>query len=594
MPNREELLELLLNNRGIEKENWDSFLNPSYEKGLYDPFLLKDMEVAVVRIFEAIEAKEKIVIYSDYDADGIPASVIMHDFFKKINYNNFSVYIPHRHDEGYGLHMDAIREFVESNVNLIITLDLGITAIEEVIEAKTNNIDVIIIDHHLPRRSITENEVSSLENNIKEKEEDLLPPAFAIIDPKRKDCIYKDKMLCGAGLSFKFIQAFISKYGEYFKINEGWEKWLLDMAGVATLSDQVPLINENRVIAYYGLLVLKKSKRQGLKELWKKAGVDIKNLNEEDITFTLAPRINVASRMANPMIAFDLLAEGDSVKAKNIADMLEKINNERKITVAHIMKEVKQTLSKRFENEDFGGKPFVVIGNPKWNIGVLGIVASKIVDEYKKSVFVWGGEEGDIKGSCRGYGEVNLVEIMSNLPSGSLLEFGGHKMAGGFSVSREEIHFLEERILSVYEEYLYKKEKDKTFLLEYISDSSIESFAENKIDASINIDDVNEENYKIIKRLAPYGAGNPKPTFLIKNIEIFSIKEFGKEKNHLELSFKNSRSKIIKAIAFFKTRHDFSAKTVLAERDIIDIIVNIEKNNFLGKNELRLRIIDII
>jgi len=563
MPNKEELLKILLNNRGIKIEDQDKFLNPSYEDGLYNPFLLKDMEIAVVRIFEAVEANEKVIIYSDYDADGIPAAVIMYDFFEKIGFKNFVVYIPDRHDEGYGLNMEAIKEFIDNSINLIITFDLGITDINEVVEAKANNIDVIIVDHHLP---------------IEENEKDILPNAFAIIDPKRKDCSYPDKMLCGAGVAFKLIQALILKYGEYWKINNGWGKWLLDMAGIATLSDQVPLLNENRVIAYFGLKVLRKSKRQGLLELWKKNKIDLKNISEEDITFTLTPRINVASRMANPMIAFELLSEKDSIKAKIVSDILEKINSERKVSVAHIMKDVKHTLSKRFETEDYEKNPFILIGNPKWHIGVLGIIASKIVDEYKKPVFVWGGEDDIIRGSCRGYGEINLVKIMTSLPDNFLIDFGGHKMAGGFSINKKEIYFLEEKLQNVFQ-----------------AQNNEEEFNEEEIiDSEINIDDVNMDNYKIIEKLAPFGVGNPKPTFLLKNIPIFSVKEFGKEKNHLELGFKNDKGRIIKAIAFFKTRCDFFIEQDLIEGKNIDMIATFEKSNFLGKEELRLRIVKIL
>ena len=557
MPNHTELLDLLLRNRGIKPENYERFLNPSYENHLYDPYLLKDMEKSVVRIFKSIEAKEKIVIYSDYDCDGIPAAVMMYDFFKKINYDNFSIYIPDRHDEGYGLHKDAIMDFIKNGVNLLITFDLGITAVEEVVIAMSAGIDVIITDHHLPKEKI--------------------PNAYAIINPKQKGCSYPDKMLCGAGVAYKLICALIKKYGEYWKINNGWEKWLLDMAGVATLSDQVPLLDENRVIAYYGLKVLQKGRRPGLVELFRKAGVDIRKVNEEDVTFTLAPRLNAASRMSDPMEAFHVLSTVDTLEAKVLADNLAKINDERKQTVAHIMKEVKVTLTKRLESSDYIEKEIIVIGNPKWRVGILGIIAAKIVEEHKRPVFVWGSDGNDvIRGSCRSYGDINLVEIMTSMPEGSLLGFGGHAGAGGFSVSHEEIHFLEERLLQAF--------KDKPKEVETKEDSWIE--------AKITIDDIVTENYNIIEKLAPYGVGNPKPIFLFEKLPIFEIKEFGKEKNHLELSFKNSRGKIIKAIAFFKTRESF--KNLLNKGDQINLTATFEKSTFAGRTELRLRIVDIV
>lgn len=551
MPNHTELLELLLENRGIKTEDRDKFLNPSYEEHIYDPYLMKDMEKSVLRIYEAVEAKEKIVIYSDYDCDGIPAAVIMHDFFTKIYYKNFSVYIPDRHDEGYGLHKDAIDEFIESEVKLLITFDLGITAIEEVAQAQSSGIDVIITDHHLPQESV--------------------PRAFAIINPKQDGCEYPDKMLCGAGLAFKLVQALIKKYGEYWNISDGWEKWLLDMAGLATLADQVPLLDENRVLAYYGLKVLQKARRPGLAELFRKAGVDANKMTEEDVTFTLAPRLNAASRMGSPMDAFKVLATTDVVEAKTLADHLAKINDERKLMVAHIMKDVKKTLSKREE------KSVIVIGNPSWRVGILGLVASKVAEEYKKPAFVWGSEGSEtIRGSCRVWGGINLVEVMTQLPENSLLEFGGHTSAGGFSVSHEEVHFLEERLLTVFNGITDKKESKEDL----------------NIDASISLDDVTTENYNVIERLAPYGVGNPKPMFNFLDIAITSIKEFGKEKNHLELLFTNSRGRPVKAIAFFKTRDSFGRTLTGGER--INLTATFEKSTFAGRTELRLRIVDII
>ncbi|MFA5773595.1 MAG: single-stranded-DNA-specific exonuclease RecJ [Candidatus Paceibacterota bacterium] len=574
MPNHTELLDILLTNRGISIEDRERFLNPSFEEHLYNPYLMKDMERAVVRIFEAIEAKEEILIYSDYDCDGIPSSVIMHDFFHKIGYPvsiypytkenkvyvnaqgalfsyGVGVYIPDRHDEGYGLHLDAIDQFIDSEIKLLITFDLGITAVEEVARAQAAGIDVIITDHHIPQEEV--------------------PRAYAILNPKQTGCQYPDKMLCGAGIAFKLVQALVKKYGEYWKINNGWEKWLLDMAGVATLSDQVPLLDENRVLAYYGLKVLRKGHRMGLVELFKKASVDITKLNEEDITFTLAPRINAASRMADPMKAFELLATVDPVDARTLSDHLVKINNERKIMVAHIMKDVKNVLRKREE------KPLIVIGNPSWRIGILGLIASKITEEYKKPVFVWGEDgNGTIRGSCRGWGDINLVELMMSLPENSLLDFGGHKNAGGFSVSYEEVHFLEERLLKVFDDSTQVGEDAKDYV----------------IDATILIDDVTNENYNVIEKLAPFGMGNPKPTFLFKGIKIFAIKEFGKEKNHLELVFKNSRGYQIKAISFFKTHSSF--KPALVEGSSINLVATFEKNNFGGRSELRLRIVDVI
>lgn len=605
MPNHDELLDILLTNRGIAPNDRENFLNPSFDEHLHDPFLMLFMEKACVRIFEAIEAKEKIVIYSDYDCDGIPASVIMHDFFRKINYPFFiysndevenvykdnegtafsygvGVYIPDRHDEGYGLNPQAVEQFIDEGINLLITFDLGITAIDEVAQAQASGIDVIITDHHLPRvaqvkaglprRSLGEGGQAHQPKELSGEEvQDELPRAFAILNPKQKTCHYPNKNICGAGIAFKLIQALVKKYGEYWKIKNGWEKWLLDMAGIATLADQVPLLGENRVLAYYGLKVLKKGRRPGLIELFRKKSVNINRINEEDITFTLAPHINAASRMTEPMKAFEFLSTNDPIEAENLSDYLIKINNDRKIMVAHIMKDVKKILKKREE------KSIIVIGNPSWRVGILGIIASKITEEYRKPAFVWGHDgDGVIKGSCRGWGDINLVELMVSLPPQSLLGFGGHKNAGGFSVSYEEIHFLEENLLKVFNDQEKKEDSEKDYL----------------IDTTILIDDIIYENYQIIEKLAPFGLNNPKPVFLIKNIEISNIKEFGKEKNHLELIFKNSKNKQIKAIAFFKNRTSFISNLIVGMK--INLVASFEMNTFAGKNELRLRIVDII
>jgi single-stranded-DNA-specific exonuclease len=559
MPNHAELLNILLKNRGIPESEHERFLNPSYDEHLHDPFLLKDMERAVVRIREAIERKEKIIIYSDYDCDGIPAAVIMHDFFTKIGYENFSIYIPDRHDEGYGLHADAIKNFIEGGVKLLITFDLGINAVADVAQAQASGIDIIITDHHLPQEK--------------------LPEAFAVINPKQADCTYPDDRLCGAGLAFKLVQGLIKKYGTEWGIAPGFEKWLLDMAGLATLADQVPLLGENRVLAYYGMKVLQKSRRPGLTEIFRKAGVDTKTMNEEDITFTLAPRLNAASRMASPMDAFAVLSTTDLAEAKRFADHLAKINDERKYLVAQIMKDVKKTLGKRGEvgnGED--GKAIIVIGNPKWRVGILGLVASKIVDEYKKPAFVWGSEGSDtIRGSCRGVGGMNLVDIMARLPTGSLLSFGGHLNAGGFSVSHEQVHFLEEKLLTAFCNLPLNTDAKEN---------------QQMIDAVITVDDVTNQNYAVIEKLAPFGMSNPKPTFKFLNVTIDSLKEFGKEKNHLEIIFNTTRGRPVKAIIFFKTRESF--ETPLTIGLTINLIATFEKSNFGGRTELRLRIVDIL
>lgn len=544
----------LLVNRGVTTENEaEKFLKPNYEAHMNDSLLMHDMEKAVVRVFEAIEAKEKIIVYADYDCDGIPGAVMMNDFFNKIGYKNFSIYIPDRHDEGYGLNKEAIEQFIKEEVKLLFTIDLGTTDHVDIAQAQANGIDVIVTDHHLPHET--------------------LPKAFAIVNPKLGT--YPDPMLCGSGVVFKFIQAFIKKYGEYYKINPGWEKWLLDMAGLATLSDMVPLVGENRIIARFGLQVFRKSPRPGIMQLLRLLKIDQTKLVEDDLTFMVTPRLNAASRMDSPMRAFELLSEQNISKAGALAEHLTNINDERKRIVAQIMKEVKHSLSQRSIGE------IIVIGNPKWRIGVLGLVAGKICDEYDRTTFVWGregvtedgGDNAPIKGSCRSNGKVNVVRLMETAKE-SFLDFGGHELAGGFSISSEQVHFLEEKLCEVFENIK--------------QDSSIGGAM---IDSILSLSDINEKTVSTIEALAPFGLGNPKPTFLFPNLTIKSTKQFGKEKNHLEITVSDEKNKTTTAMSFFADPDTFSKKVSMGEK--IDLIATIDKSYFGGRTTLRLRIIDI-
>ncbi|MBY0376853.1 single-stranded-DNA-specific exonuclease RecJ [Patescibacteria group bacterium] len=545
-----ELLRTLLEKRGIsDSAQAENFLNPDYVRDFHDPFKMRDMEKACVRIFEAMEAEEKIIIYADYDCDGIPGAVILVDLFKLVGYKNFEVYIPQRNSEGYGLNLEAIKEFRDKNVKLIITVDLGITAVAEVAQAEVDDMDVIITDHHLPPA--------------------ILPRAYAILNPKVDD--YPEKMLCGSGVAFKLVQGFLKKYGEYFKVREGAEKWMLDMAGLATLSDMVPLTGENRAIAYFGMKVLRKSPRPGLQKILAKMNIDQRHLTEDDVGFMLTPRINAASRMDDPMRAFDLLSTSDAVQAGILANHLTKINDERKAIVVGIMREVNKKLEKRELGE------VIVIGNPEWRIGVLGLVAGKMSDHYKKNVFVWGKDENDfIRGSCRGNGTVSVVELMTEAKE-HFIEFGGHDQAGGFKVSGEKIHFLEDELNKSFKKVKRDKiEEEKAF------------------DIKSDLSAVNIKNWREIEKLAPFGLANEKPAFLFERIKVENIKKFGKNGSgeHLEITFSDPSRKVAKAISFFSTPESFGAPLVAGEG--INLLATFDLSRFRGKEELRLRIIDII
>ncbi|MFA6898308.1 MAG: DHH family phosphoesterase, partial [Candidatus Paceibacterota bacterium] len=405
------LLKKLLAYREIKGgDQAEAFLNPNYEKHLHDPFLIKDMGKAVDRILKAFQLGEKIIIFGDYDADGIPGGVILHDFFRKIGFTNFENYIPHRHNEGFGLNENAIKQFVESGARLLITVDCGIANISEINFAQANGLDVIVTDHHLVNGHGA-------------------PEAFAIVNPNQPGCDYPNKSLCGAGVAFKLVQALIFRLQtsklpnpdapvgtptlrqasglETCDLNQatispvpkGWEKWLLDMAGLATLSDMVPLVGENRALAHYGMKVLRKSPRVGLMKLLRKLKINQRTLNEDDIGFMITPRINAASRMGEPMDAFRLFATTDEVEADQVSDHLNKINDERKGIVASMVKEMKHAVAERYANRD---KKVIVLGNPNWRPSLLGLAANTLAEEHSCPVFLWGRDgENVIKGSCR-------------------------------------------------------------------------------------------------------------------------------------------------------------------------------------------------
>lgn len=553
------LVRRLLYHRGVAtKAEAEIFLNPDWERDVGDPFLIHNMEKAVERIFDAMSRDETIVIYGDYDADGIPGSVVLHDLFKKIGYTNFSNYIPHRHDEGYGLNTKAVEIFANDGVNLIITVDVGITDIEPVAFAQKNGIDVIVTDHHMP---------------IVENEKDVVPPAFAVINSKQQADTYPDDMLCGAGVAFKLAQAILKRgkeKGMFLDVPDGWEKWLLDMAGLSTIADMVPLKKENRALAYFGLKVMRKSKRVGFTTLLQKMDMLQKEITEGDLGFMIVPRINAASRMDHPLRAFELLSTNDHAEAEKLADHLSHINDQRKGHVATMIKEARKRLYERELKE------VIVIGDPQWLPGLLGLAANKLMEEFARPAFVWGYDgSGVIKGSCRGTGSVSMVELMRAVPEGIFLNTGGHHDAGGFSVSHEHVHALEGVLSDLHGTM-------KTEVPEKIRN----------VDAILSLDDVHWKTFSEIEALAPFGVENEKPVFLFKDIEIAAVRLFGKQKEHLGLDFRNSGAKKISAIGFFMTHETFPDVT-LSAGERVDMIATFERSTFRNTIELRLRIEEV-
>jgi len=555
----DELTASLLARRGISKaEDAEAFLQPDYDKHIGDPLTMLNMPKAAERISKAIDEGERITVWSDYDCDGIPGGVVLHDFFKKVE-AHFTNYIPHRHLEGFGLNIAGIKKLKEEGTKLIITVDCGITDVEQVSYANTLGIDVIITDHHLPS--------------------EILPPAFAIIDPKQEGETYPFRDFCGGGLAWKVVCAVLAVgFTGRKKITKGWEKWLLDMAGLATIADMVPLLGENRVLAKYGLMVMRKSKRIGFQKLCSVSRVNQRYITEDDVGFMIAPRVNAASRMGNPRDAFDLFTTEDENHADVLAKELERINRSRRALGAAVTRAAHARLEERKLHGKLGA--VIAMGDVDWRPGLLGLVANSLAEEYARPVFLWGRDGGvSLKGSCRaGSKGVSVVELMQVAEKETFVEFGGHAASGGFVVGPEAVFSLEERLCKAYDSL---SKNDKGERIEF-ADAEIAS-----------IDTLSEHLTRALK-FAPFGMGNKKPVFLLTRILLDKVSWFGKGEEHLRLTLirtNEGSTSSFEAIAFYAKREFGDAVQHLAPRDTITLIGNLEKDQFTRGQPVRMKIV---
>ncbi|MBX9765284.1 single-stranded-DNA-specific exonuclease RecJ [Patescibacteria group bacterium] len=545
------LVKRILENRKIE--NVEAFLNPLYD-ARHDPFLLKGMSLAVPRIVSALKNGEKIAVWHDYDCDGIPAGALLYDFFRQIGFPVLT-YVPER-SEGYGLNEGGIRSLKEQGVSLIITVDCGITDVEEVKLAQELGIDVIVTDHHLPQA--------------------VIPPALAVINAHQKDDDYPFKELCGTGVAFKLVEALIqeNKQSHIWDYPEGKEKWLLDLVAVATVADMVPLTDENRMLVRYGLTVLRKNRRVGLAALLEAEKIPAHSVTEDDIAFSIAPKINAASRMKSPKLAFELLTTESPERAKEIAKELVKLNKERKMEGMRVSKDVK----KKIETLTTIGS-VIVMGSREWRPSLLGIAATHVVQTYQRPVCLWGMDGELIKGSCRSDGTVNIVDLMTEAKE-SFLDFGGHELSGGFSVDPAMIHEFPIRI----EEALRKVNEKNAGAETAPTDLGT-------IESHLNLTEVNDLAYEALRSLAPFGQHNPKPVFRLKNVTAFAIRYFGAGKEHARITLTDDSGARADAIAFFFPRTSFKdTLALLSEGDTCTVDACIERSYFAGRRELRLRI----
>ncbi|HEX5429659.1 MAG TPA: single-stranded-DNA-specific exonuclease RecJ [Patescibacteria group bacterium] len=538
LPEYEGLVLGLLAARGLTtKEQIEDFLNPDYNK-LHDPFLFADMQKICARIFDAIKNQEKIVIYSDYDADAITALAVMYLALKKLG-ANLDYYIPDRFAEGYGMNVEAVKKLCEDGAKIIITVDCGINAVEETNIAQSLGTDVIITDHH----ELT----------------DELPKAFAIINPKNPNDNYPFRFLTGVGVAFKVVQALFR--GE---ILSGWEKWLLDLVAIGTVADLQPLTGENRILVSFGLKVLHKTKWAGLRTLIKLAGVDSKIPDTYTLGFIIAPRINAAGRIKHADVAFKLLVCEDEAEAQTLAEELNQLNTHRQQLTEQVLSEA------RSQVELIENKKVLLAAGADWPKGVVGLVAGKLVEEYGRPVLVMDRGELVATGSARSVRNFDIVAALTHAKD-LLTKYGGHTQAAGFTLVTENIPALHQKLLE------YAETLDEETLSPVL-----------EADAELAPLDLNMENYDLISKFAPFGYGNHKPKFLISSVEVLEIRLVGKESRHLKLRLR-AAEKVLDAIGF---NLGFWAGS-LEPGGKVDLMFELDCNEWNNQKNLELKILDL-
>ena len=549
--NYSKFIQTIFYQIGIEtSEEAEDFFSLDYENGLHDPQLLSGIKVGAKRILKAIKNKEKIAIYGDYDADGVTASTVLSQFFRELKIETI-IYIPDRVDEGYGLNEKAISYLKDKKVKLVITVDTGVRDVEEAQLFKKEKIDLIITDHHiLPKK---------------------LPEAIAIINPHQDKGKYPFEDLAGVGVAFKLVQFLISKIGED-KFSVGFEKWLLDLVALGTIADMVPLKGENRTLVKYGLIVLSKTKKLGLRLLMKNAKVsldDKRPITSEIVAFQIAPRINAAGRMDHANNACVLLNAEDAIEAKKLANQLEDQNQARRNVTSKILREV--------EKMDFGNKKIIIVGKDDWPLGVIGLAAGRLCDKFNRPVLVYGKDKNQVRGSARSIASFNIIKALDEL-NDLLVAHGGHKQAAGFTVSKKNLSKFKKGLEEIAEREIQAKDL----------------ISKQRIDYKISFDEIGQNLEEELKAIEPYGVGNPEPIFLIKNAQVCQAKFVGKTQKHLKLLVckrkeKAGLIKYVGCIGFNFENHTGKIKP----GDLVDIVFNLSVNYFNGKESLEFKMIDL-
>ena len=539
------ILALILIRRGITTESAAKrFFRPQLAD-LINPFLMKDMDAAVDRLNDAMGRKERILVYGDYDVDGCTSVALVYKFLRQY-YSNIDYYIPDRYEEGYGVSKKGIDFAKETSVKLIIILDCGIKAIEEITYAKEQGIDFIICDHHVP--------------------DEIMPPAVAILNPKRKDDSYPFKHLCGCGVGFKFMQAFAKNNNIPFSRLVP----LLDFCAVSIAADLVPVVDENRVLAYHGLKQLNQNPSLGLKAIIDICGLSERELEMSDIIFKIGPRINASGRMETGKESVDLLVERDFAEAVKAAKHIDEYNEQRK-GVDRQMTEEANNIVERLENQKHQSS--IVLYDEHWKKGVVGIVASRLTEIYFRPTIVLTKDGEYATGSARSVAGFDIYEAIKSCRD-LLINFGGHTYAAGLTLKWADVKTFRERLQAFIDNHIQPHQQEPIL----------------NIDANIDFKDITKKLHNDLKRFAPFGPSNPKPIFSTEGVYDFGTsKVVGREQEHIKLELVDSKSNnVMNGIAFGQSA---SARYIKSKRSF-DIAFTIEENVF-KRNLVQLQIEDI-
>jgi len=505
-----EIFEELVRARGLSGSHREAFLSPDYDKR-HDPFLLPDMKSAVERLLLAREKQEQITIYGDYDIDGLTATTVLLDAFESFGFKNVSAFIPNRFIEGYGLTRDAVEKIAASKASLIVTVDCGSLSHREIERANELGVDVIVTDHH----------------NVAETP----PPAIATINPKRVDHSYPFIDLAGVGVAFKLVQALQTRLDG---LPLGQEKWLLDLVALGTVCDVVTLVDENRINVYWGLKVLAKTKRPGLKALMAVAEIQPEKINARSLGFGLGPRMNAAGRLETAQHSLDMLLARDTLIASEKAQLLDELNKARRKDQDSIFK------SALVQAELYVDDPVLVVSHSDWNHGIIGIVAAKLLERYKKPTYVLQEMGSESKGSARSYGDFSAADAI-RASDDIIIKGGGHKLAAGVTLLTENIPLFRAR---VNEFYRSQKLFNQASLLLPREDLVIDSLSE-----------INEIFIQQLDLLEPFGNGNPEPVFKLRGGLVINQRRMGSEAQHVKLEIKDLHNKAMQFLAFNAPPH---------------------------------------